>query len=176
MLAAASCGLAPKNYTQDAAGIEAWGEDLKDKFGADAWYTHIFLSYSYGKAAVGATETDDPASLQMREWCWSSQTKWMQTSDVTLEMEGDARPETFMFQLDKDVDIKLVGSLVEKSMAQLTAEKNIAKPRIQSVSLVTPDDEDKSATRIDITLEPENGGTRFRFLYTLSGELISFDY
>lgn len=176
MLAVVSCGIGPKNYSQDAAGMEAWGEDMKAKFGADAWYTQLGLSYSDGTPGVTVTETDDPASLKMREWIWSNYAGWKQTSDVTLEIEDGTPAEVFMFQLDKEVSIKMVGELVEKSKTQLTAEKNIDNPRIKTVFMSAPDDGDKSRMRIDITLEPENGGTRFRFEYNLAGELESFDY
>jgi hypothetical protein len=174
MLSFVSCG--NRNYTQDGAGVEALGEDLQAKFGADAWYTELHLMYSDGQAVVTVTETDDPASLAMREWTWSGYTGWKQTSDVTLEITGDAAPEEFMFQLGKDVDMKLIGSLVEKSKTQLTAEKNIEKPRFERLSMSTPDDEDKSAMRIRIELQPENGGTDFNFSYNLAGELLDFDY
>jgi hypothetical protein len=174
MLSVASCG--SKNYTQDAAGIEAWSKDLQAKFGANAWYTDLYLMYSDETAVVSVTETDDPASLKMREWTWSNYAGWTQNSDVTLEINGDAAPEDFMFQLGKQVDMKLVGSLVEKSKAQLTAEKNIENPRLESVSLDAPDDEPVSAMEIRITLTPENGGTDFRFDYNLAGELLRFDY
>jgi predicted small lipoprotein YifL len=174
MLTVASCG--SKNYSPDAAGIETWGKDMQDKFGPDAWYTNLILAYSDGKAVVSVSETDDPASLNMREWAWTAFTGWRQTSDVTLEISGDASPEEFMFQLGKQVDMKLVGSLVEKSKAQLAAEKKIENPRLESVALITPDREDVSAMTIDVALEPENGGTTFRFEYNLAGELLNFDY
>jgi hypothetical protein len=174
MLSVASCG--SKNYTQDAAGIEAFGNDLQTRFGADAWYTKLHLMYSDGTAVVGVTETDDPASHNMREWTWTDYTGWKQTSDVTLEISGDAAPEDFMFQLGKQVDMKMVGSLVEKSKARLTAEKNIDNPRLEAVSLSTPDSDHVSEMKIRITLAPENGGTDFRFAYDLAGELLEFDY
>lgn len=172
-LLVASCGLVSKNYTQDAAGIEMLGEDLKDKFGTDAWYTDLGLGYSDGVPVVSATETDDPASLKMREWGWTSRIGWRQISDVTLKIEDGVPAETFMFQLGGEVDMKFVGELVEKSKEKLTVEKNIAKPRIKLVDVSTRDGGDIS---IFITLEPENGGTAFRFFYNLAGELVRFDY
>ena len=39
-----------------------------------------------------------------------------------------------------------------------------------------PDNGDMSKAEYYISLEPENGGTKFSFTYKLNGELIEMDY
>jgi hypothetical protein len=172
VLTMASCA---KNFTQDAAGFEEIQNELKSKFGENAYYTNLTVTYNKTVGTIIlVTETSDPASLKMEEWQYM-QSAWQQRSDVTLEVsDGDAKE--FMYQLSGKFDLKKVGGLVEQSVKKLADEKKIENAKIKFVAMNTPDNDAVEQTKIMIDLEPENGGTSFSFIYDLDGNLVSFDY
>jgi len=163
------------------AGFEMIQNDLKKKFGDDAYYTDISIINSPGEGtgsgiSLHLTVTKDPKSLKMQEWAYNSQTNWNNTADITLEIpEGDSATD-FMYQLNGNFDLKNIGELVENSVKKITSEKDIENVVLDMVLLKTPDNTDVSGTTIFIRMKPENGGTAFNFRYALTGELLSFDY
>jgi hypothetical protein len=155
-------------------------DDLKSKFGDDAYYSGINIVYVSGNApgsgiTLSVNVTKDPASLSMEEWVYSSFGGWRQTADVTLEAPEDVDVKEFMYQLSGKFDLKKAGELVELSAKKLADEKQIKNAVLQT-ALLNPGGRPASSTEIYIDLQPENGGTTFSFRYDLDGNLISFDY
>jgi citrate lyase gamma subunit len=164
-----------KNFTQDAAGFEEIQNELKSKFGENAYYTNFTVTYDKTVGTIIlVTETSDPESLKLEEWQYM-RGAWEQRSDVTLEV-SDGKSNDFMYQLSGKFDLKKIGDLIEQSVKKLADEKKIDNAKVKIVSMNTPDNDSAEHTKILIALEPANGGTSFSFFYDLDGNLLSFNY
>lgn len=171
-----SCSNSISNQPATGEGFKAIENELKSKFGDNAYYTDLKIVYikNIGNT-VSTTVTTVPGSLKMGEWDLS-QNIWTQRSEVTLEVPTGTKASDFMFQLNEDINLTKLGALVEKSLSKLTTEKNIDKPILSLAFVKFPKNGDESKTEYAINLKPENGGTTFSFYYTLSGDLIKMDY
>lgn len=171
-----SCGGNSSNQEATAAGFSELENQIKDKFGNDAYFTDLTITYnkSIGNI-IGVTVTENPESLQMAQWNQTQDT-WNQTSDVSIEIPNGTKAADFMFQLKETINLKKLGELVEQSKAQLSKEKNLENPKLHIASIQFPDNGDTSKAEYLVMLQPENGGTTFSFSYTLAGELIKMDY
>ena len=149
---------------------------LKTKFGENAYYTDLTISYdeSIGNI-VSVTVTDKPESLKMAEWSFGNGS-WNETSEVSLELPEGTKAADFMFQLNKDINLTTLGGLIEESKKKLTAEKGLENPVLNIAVINFPDNGDIAKAEYSINLNPENGGTTFSFRYKLSGEFIEMDY
>lgn len=170
-----SCGGISK-HAATAAGFAAIESELNDKFGEDAYYTDVKIVYidGYGNS-IDVTVTEKPESLKMGQWN-QAQNSWKQSSEVTIEIPEGTKATDFMFQLNEKINLKKLGELIEKSSEQLTAEKDIDNPMLNIAFIDFPDNGDISKAEYYISLEPENGGTKFSFTYKLNGELIKMNY
>lgn len=162
----------------EAANAEGFGnleKELKSKFGDDAYYTDLTISYieSIGNV-ISVTATEDPESLGMGEWNLSNG-DWKQTSEVTLEVPEGTEAADFMFQLKDEVSLTVLGDLVEKSIELLTKEKSI-EPVLSMAFIMFPDNGDITNAKYAVKLEPKTGGTSFTYYYQLDGTFIEMDY
>ncbi|MEZ4859008.1 MAG: hypothetical protein R2781_09380 [Flavobacteriaceae bacterium] len=171
-----SCGGGAGKQPANAKGFSEIEKEIKGKFGDNAYFTDLSIIYnkSIGNM-ISTTVTDAPESLAMGQWTMS-QGNWNQTSDITLEIPEGTQAADFMFQLNDEINLSTLGELVEKSKKQLTAEKNIENPTLTTANIYFPKNGDLSKAEYMINLEPENGGTTFRFSYKLNGELVKMDY
>lgn len=176
LLSLTSCGGSVTNTPANAEGFATIEKEMKSKFGEDAYYTDLHISYD---ATIGniisTTVTEKPESLTMGQWSYSMGA-WNQTSEVTLEVSEGSKASDFMFQLKDQINLKKLGELVEKSIAQLKAEKGLENPKLNMAFVKFPDNGDLSKAEYSVSLKPENGGTTFSFYYKLDGELIEMDY
>jgi hypothetical protein len=175
-----SCGSSSSKYTPDAEGFAKIQDDLKSKFGDDAYYSNIGIVYIAGDApgsgiVLNITVTKDPASLSMEEWAYSSYGGWRKTANVTVEVPEGVDAKEFVYQLAGKFDLKKAGELVELSAKKLADEKQI-KNAVLNMAQLNPGNRPASTTDIYIAMKPENGGTTFSFHYDLDGNLTSFDY
>lgn len=171
----ASCGGLGKAEA-NAEGFTTIENEIKSKFGDDAYYTQINVSYDENIGnLLSVTVAEDPNSLEMEEWT-CIQNVWNQTSDITIELPEGTKATDFMFQLKDKINLKKLGELVETSMKNLTAEKDIQNPRLDNAYIAYPDNGDASKAEYSIMLEPENGGTTFSYYYSLSGEFLRMNY
>lgn len=171
-----SCGGGSSKQEANATGFSVIESQIKDKFGEEAYYTDLSITYneSIGNI-VSVTVTDNPESLKMTQWN-QTQDNWNQTSEVTIEIPEGTKAADFMFQLNESLNLKKLGELVEKSKTQLTKEKNLESPKLYNAYIHFPDNGDVSKAEYVVNLVPKNGGTTFSFSYTLAGELIKMDY
>lgn len=172
LLGLTSCGGGVSNYTENAESILALEKDLKAEFG-DAYYTSINIMNNDAGNIINLTNTNDPASLSMKEWNYVSGA-WSQISDVTLELSGGTAEE-FMFKLGDQVKFDVLGKIVEDAKKILKTEKEV-DAKISNILINAPDDGDFESMIYFLDLEPVTGGTSYDFQYTLSGELIKYDY
>lgn len=176
MLLLSSCGGNSSNQEATATGFSEIENQIKEKFGNDAYYTDLSVLFIEGIGnAISVTVTGSPESLKMGQWDLSQNT-WTQRSEVTLEVPENSQAKDFMFQLNETINLKKLGELVEQSKAKLIKEKNLENPILSIASINFPDNGDVSKANYSINLKPENGGTTFSFYYKLNGELEKLDY
>lgn len=171
-----SCGGDTSNQEANATGFGALEKEVKNEFGADAYYTNLAVIHnkSIGNM-ISLTVTTAPESLKMEEWNLA-QNAWKQNSEVTLEVPQGAKASDFMFQLDDKISLAKLGELVEESKKKLTADKNLENPALSMAFVKFPKNGDIAKAEYHVNLEPEHGGTTFTFIYKLNGELVKMDY
>lgn len=168
-----SCSTSTPGSEEDFLAIES---DIKQEFGADAYYTNFVIMFNKTVGTmISTTVTDNPESLKMGEWN-QSQGTWNQSAEVTLELPEGTKAVDFMFQLNDEINVKSLGKLVEKSKEKLMTEKDIKNPAVEMAFIQFPDNGDKSKAKYVVKLAPQNGGTSFSFFYDLNGEFIEMDY
>ncbi|MDC6384656.1 hypothetical protein PP180_04735 [Muricauda sp. SK9] len=176
MLTLFSCGGGASTQEANAKGFEAIEDVLKSKFGDEAHYTELTITYNETIGnIVGVTATKAPESLKMEQWSLS-QDNWTQTSDVTIQVPENSNASDFMFQLGDMVNLEKLGGLVEKSREKLIAEKEIENPSMHMALIQMPKNGDRSKMEYVVMLRPKNGGTTFTFNYALDGTLTNMDY
>ena len=168
-----SCRGRTSKQPANAEGFGVIEKELKSKFGDDAYYTDLTITYnkSIGNI-VTVTVTEAPESLKMGQWN-SSQDIWKQNSEISLEVPQGSKAADFMFQLNEKINLTKLGELVEKSNNQLKIEKNIENAVLHTAFVKFPKNGDISKAEYTVMLKPENGGTTFTFSYKLNGELIN---
>lgn len=171
-----SCGSSISREEATSEGFTAIEKEMQNKFGKQAYYTDLTISYdkSIGNM-ISTTVTEDPESLKMGEWTFV-QGAWKQTSEITLEIPEGSLAADFMFQLNDNINLSKLGELVEISKIELTKEKEIESPTLEMAFVKFPDNGDVSKAEYVVMLEPENGGTTFSFHYEMNGELIKMNY
>jgi hypothetical protein len=138
MLLLISCGGNSSNQEATAAGFSEIENQIKEKFGNDAYFTDLSITYnkSIGNI-IGVTVTENPETLQMAQWN-NTQDNWTQNSDIAVEIPEGTKAADFMFQLNETINLKKLGELVEQSKAQLTKEKNVENPKLHIASIQFP--------------------------------------
>lgn len=171
-----SCGGSTHNEPANAEGFRNIEKEIKSKFGENAYYTDLKVTYieSIGNI-IGVTVTDDPESLKMGQWNLTQST-WKQNSEISIEVPKGSKASDFMFQLNENINLSKLGELVEKSSTKLSAEKSIENPALHIAYIKFPNNGDISKTEYIVMLKPENGGTTFTFTYRVDGDLITMDY
>ncbi len=171
-----SCGNGVSSQPATKKGFTSIEKELKNKFGVDAYYTNLHISYDNTVGnLIGVTVTEAPESLKMGQWNLM-RGSWKQNSEISLEVPEGSKAADFMFQLNDQINLSKLGELVETSSEQLKAEKNIENPALSMAYINFPENGDISKTEYDVVLQPENGGTKFTFRYKLNGDFIEMDY
>jgi hypothetical protein len=171
-----SCGSSTSNQPATEQGFATIENALKDKFGDNAYYTDLSITYneSIGNI-IGVTVTENPESLKMGQWNLT-QDNWQQNSDITIEVPQGTKAADYMFQLGNTVSLSKLGSLVEQASQKLKDDKGLKNPTLSIAALNFPNNGNASQAQYAIILKPEHGGTSFQFYYKLNGELIDMDY
>ena len=171
-----SCGGSTATQQANAEGFGVLEKELKSKFGDNAYYTDLTITYntSIGNI-IGVTVTKEPESLKMGQWN-QTQGDWQQNSDISIEVPLGTKAADFMFQLNEQINLSKLGELVEKSSKQLKEEKSIENPTLSMAYIKFPKNGDVSKTEYVVQLKPENGGNTFTFRYELNGNFIEMDY
>lgn len=173
LLKLVSCSSSTNYQPATAEGFKTIQNEFKTKFGENAYYTDLTISYneSIGNI-IGVTVTENPESLKMEQWNLT-QDSWKQNSDITIEVLKDTKASDYMFQLGESISLAKLGGLVEHSVQKL---KNYKNPTLSMAGVIFPDNGDISKAEYLINLKPENADTTFSFYYTLNGDLIKMDY
>jgi hypothetical protein len=171
-----SCSGSTNKQPATAEGFKAIESELKDKFGQNAYYTDLSITYneSIGNI-IGVTVTKAPESLKMGQWNLTQNT-WKQNSDITIEVPEGTKAADYMFQLGEVISLSKLGGLIEQSVQKLKDEKGLENSTLSMASLNFPDNGDITKAEYLINLKPEKSDTTFRFYYTLDGNLIKKSY
>lgn len=176
LLHVTSCSNSIQNQPATADGFQNIENALKDQFGKDAFYTDLTITYNQSIGnIVGVTVTEIPESLKMGQWNLT-QGNWQQNSDIIIEVPVGTKASDFMFQLGDTISLSKLGALVEQSIQKLKDEKQFENLTLSTARVFYPDNGDISKAEYFVNLQPENGGTTFRFRYSLNGNLISMNY
>ncbi|MDO6595365.1 hypothetical protein Q4512_00480 [Oceanihabitans sp. 2_MG-2023] len=171
-----SCGGNSAKQPATANGFLEIQKDIKNEFGDDAYYTDLTITYNKSLGnIIGVTVTKDPVSLKMGQW---NQTKgiWKQNQEISLEVPQGTQASDFMFQLDENINLSILGELAEKATGQLKTDKNIENPTLSMAFIKFPKNGDVSKTEYTVMLKPENGGTTFTFKQGINDNSIKIDY
>lgn len=159
-------------FEHNQAGMEQLSQELKKEFGEDAWYTCIELVNSGGSDdIVTIDQTKDPNSLKQEQWS-QFHGFWEKKADITLSIQG-AKPESFMFQLDKEVGLGKLGSLMEQSKKQLLEEKKVDDGQVvlAQIKASTQMNTKQEGLYYSISLKSPKSGKSYNFVYNTEGTL-----
>lgn len=159
-------------FDHNKAGMEKLSKELKEEFGAEAWYTSIELANSGGSDdVITVDQTKDPNSLKQEQWS-QFHGFWDKKADITLSIQG-AEPKSFMFQLDKEASLSKLGELMELSKQKLTTEKGADDSRVILAQIKASNQMNTKAEGIyySISLESKKKGKSYNFVYNLDGTL-----
>lgn len=148
-------------------------EKIKKSFEPKAYFNSISFFYSpetYNMITVEGNSDNTSNTL------WDRTLKsgmWETTTQVTMEISGDAKPEDFLFSLD-DVDLLKIPDLVADAKARAIKEKNITEAKVTAVIISTPMMlEDKASDlNFNITITPSDGGKDISVTYDLTGNFV----
>lgn len=157
---------------ETSKGIASLVSELKDEFGDNAGYTSINMSYHDGiGTSTVATGTADVNSNKLTEKL-KQKGIWQDKSEITLEIEGDAKPKDFMFTLQQLQDLQKIPDLVKASIAKVEKEKQMKDlvPTMVAISMPSRINSPDDGVTIVIYVEPKNGGTDFQLSYNAKGE------
>jgi hypothetical protein len=158
-------------------GISKIASSLDNEFGKNASYTDVTLSYAKGiGTTISATGTKDPTSVKLL----SKQKvngSWQNVSEVTLEIDGDARPADFMFTLNDVQNLKKVPEMIKTSIEKIKKEKNFDVVA-EHVSVKAPERINSADDKpeYNINLRPETGGTSFIMIFDSQGNFQKMVY
>lgn len=159
-------------FEHNKAGMEKLNKELKEEFGAEAWYTSIELANSGGSDdVVTVDQTKDPNSLKQEQWS-QFHGFWDKKADITLSIQG-AEPKSFMFQLDKEVSLSKLGELMELSMKKLSTEQGVDDSQVLLAQIKASTQMNTKAEGIyySISLESKKKNKSYNFVYNLDGSL-----
>jgi hypothetical protein len=140
-----SCDGGTNSHPATVNGFDSIEQDLKDKFGMNAYYTDLNISYDKSvENMLSLTVTEEPESLKMGAYVYSNHTDWQQNSEITLEVPDGTSAKDFMFQLNDTINLKKLGELIEVSGKKLIAEKDIENPAFEMAFIKFPKNADIS--------------------------------
>lgn len=175
-IALVSCGNSIDKQSADKKGFTAIEKNIKSKFGDDAYFTDLTITYNQSIGnIISVTVTENPESLKMGQWN-NTQGNWKQNSDISIEVPKGSKASDFMFQLNDKINLSKLGELVEKSSKKLISEKNIEATSLHMTAVKFPKNGAISKTEYLVMLTPEKGGTTFTFRYAINGDFIEMDY
>lgn len=158
-------------FERNKAGMEKLNAELKKEFGAGAWYTSIEIAGSGSDDVVTIDQTKDPNSYKQEQW-QQYHGLWDKKADITLTIQG-AQPESFMFQLDKEVSLSRLGELMEQAQQKLRTEKQVDDGVITLAQAKASAQMNNKAEGIyySLSIESKKARKSFNFIYKLDGSL-----
>lgn len=163
------------NYEHNAAGFKELNEELKSKFGAEAYYTIINMSAA-GDETMGYTvfvdKTDSLDDIRQERWVLDGGS-WMSGGFANMQVDRN-NPNDYKFQLDKEVKVELLGQLITDSKAAFIAENKGDKPvmKLAQVNTNTTVTDEKTKYRYTVKLAQSGTNDEHSYTYDRDGKLI----
>jgi len=163
-----------QSYTFDTAGMQQINRDLQAQFGPDAWYTAIILGMDGQHSKLIVEQTNDPASLTQQQWLKLGE-DWQKSAEITIRLDG-GKPQDYMFQLGKEVDLALLGNLISDARNRLQ-EKGVsdAEVRLASVNSSTKMNRKAEGITYTVAMKSRSADKDYSFIYNLDGSLKQFN-
>ena len=161
-------------YNFSYLSLEKLNDDLKSKFGADAWYTSIVMKDNgKGNNIITVDFTDDPNSLRQEQW--ELRGEWEKVTDMTVRIEK-GKPEDYMFQLDKEASLLRIEKLVNLSKDVMKREDNVSDAQLKVASIISNNLVSAQEERKVYTLSFYSNTTKknYSFVFNLNGELLQW--
>jgi len=162
----------PLHNVNDFTTLE---NDLKNKFGSEAYYTDLTIRYHKEKGnIIEVSVSENPESLKMEQWTKLAG-NWDQISEILLEAPEGTKVIDYMFQLDKSINLTELGKLVEKSRTHLVNTKKLKNSVLYMALISFPKNGDVSKAEYQVFLKPERGWETVTFRYKIDGTLIKIN-
>lgn len=160
-------------FEHNRAGMEKLNKELKDEFGAEAWYTSIELANSGGSDDIVTVDQSKDPNSHKQERLSQFHGFWDKKADITLSIDPGIDPKLFMFQLDKEVSLGKLGDLMEASRKQLATEKGADDALVTLAQIRASNQMNTKAEGIyySISLESKKNNKSYNFVYNLDGTL-----
>lgn len=160
-----SCG--KTTYENNINGFVEIENDLKKKFGNNAFYTDITIELN-GKnvTQIEVTQTQDPDLLKMQGWKHQKNT-WKQFSEVNLELKtGEIKD--YMFQLGNEINLTKVNQIKENIP--------LKEPfYLSKVKIISPNNGDTSKLQYQVQVRKKATDKKLKFNFDKDGYLIYQD-
>lgn len=163
-------------YEYNAEGMAKLNQVLKEKFGADAWYTGVTIrTVSTDETAVIVEETKDPNSLKQEQWLKQSDS-WEKLSNVTLQIHN-GKPEDYMFQLDKQAGLSKLSDLIQQCRQKLSEVEQVDDGEITFASIKSVNEVHNRDERIlyTVSFHSDSKDKSYSFVFDRNGKLKDFN-
>jgi len=162
------CSKGIKSLPATADDFEKIEKEIITKFGNDSYFTELSISHNEITGnKIEVTVTQKPESLKIEEWI-NTNGNWIQRTEISFEIPEGMKASDFMFQLNKDIKLKSISKLIEKSKTNLKEEKNINNVILDIATIKFPKNGDFSKTEFIVKLKPNCKNTIFSFNYLLN--------
>lgn len=163
-----SCKKGIHKQPTNSKGFEEIEKEIKEKFGNNPYFTELSISYSKKTGnRINLTVTKNPQLSKIEEWN-NIKGNWNQYSEISFETPKGMKASDFMFQLDKNINLKRIGQLIELSKKSLKEEQHIKNSFLDLTFIKFPKNGDLSKTEFIVQLKQENNNTIFSFNYPVN--------
>lgn len=162
-------------YDQNEAGFAKLESDLKEKFGAEAFYTIINMSAA-GDETMGYTifmdKTDAADDIRQERWVLDGGS-WMNAGYANMQIDRND-PKFYKFQLGKEVRLALLGELIEASKIRFTQDGKGSDPVMKLAQVNTNNTVQDADGKYQYTVKLAQKGEKEEHSYTYdrNGKLI----
>lgn len=162
-------------YDQNEAGFSQLESDLKEKFGAEAFYTIINMSAA-GDETMGYTifvdKTDAAEDIRQERWVLDGGS-WMNAGYANMQIDRND-PKFYKFQLGKEVNLSRLGQLIEASKTRFTQDGKGSDPVMKLAQVNTNNTVQDADGKYQYTVKLAQKGEQEEHSYTYdrNGKLI----
>lgn len=154
-------------FMQNEQGFESLSKELISKFGEDAFYTVINMSQA-GDETMGYTifadVSKDAEELKQERWVFDG-VSWMNSGFVNMQTDV-SNPQFYKFQLNKEVQLSLLGKLIVETNLQFTEDGFGDHPILKLAQVNTNNTVTDEARKYLYTIKLAQKGNREEHSYT----------
>lgn len=163
------------SYEQNKAGFEKLQTDLADKFGAAAYYTAISMAAggNENEGYLIVVDVSDDANTTRQERWVRMGGDWENGGIANMQVDNKGAAY-YKYQLGKEVDLSLLGTLIETSKQSFKDSIKDKEPKLQLAILNTNNTVQDAANkyRYTVILREDNTEMTHSYTYDKSGKLM----